>query len=459
MPLGLMKLDMGKRYLHNWHLRVLNDKLMSVADGTVKRLMIFMPPRHAKSSLVSHYFTAWFLGNYPDMRVILTSHEADFAASWGRKVRDTLEQYGPELFGVSISEDSSASNRWDIKGHLGGMTTAGAGGSITGKGANLLIIDDPIKNAEEANSKTVRDKIWDWFKSTAYTRLEPDGRVIIIQTRWHEDDLSGRILQEMETEGEQWEIISFPAIAEEDEYYNGKLMRRTGEPLWPERFSLERLLAIKQTLGAYWWSALYQQRPSQEGGGIFKRSYFRYFSIEEDYYVLRKSEGVSRVPKNECRIFQTVDLAASTKTVADYFVITTWAVTPNKDLLLLDVIRTRVEGPDQVPLLWQAFWKWRPSYILVETVAYQLTFLQAARREGLPVRGVRPDKDKVSKALPLAARYESGSVYHLAGAVWLADYETELLTFPNGEHDDQVDAASYAAIELTTRTEPRIIWL
>ena len=173
------------------HLGLLNRKLLDVAEGRINRLLITMPPRHGKSEFASKYFPAWFLGRYPEKRVILASYEADFASQWGRKVRDLLEHHGSRLFGVMVRHDSKAADRWELADHGGGMQTAGVGGAITGKGADLLIIDDPVKNAEQANSDVYREKTWEWYTSTAYTRLEPGGAVILIQTRWHEDDQIG----------------------------------------------------------------------------------------------------------------------------------------------------------------------------------------------------------------------------------------------------------------------------
>jgi hypothetical protein len=224
--------------------------------------------------LASQYFPAWFLGRYPDKRVILASYEADFAASWGRKVRDVLEGKGGELFGVGVSRGSSAANRWDIAGHLGGMVTAGVGGPITGRGADLLVIDDPVKNAEEAASEVYRNKAWDWYTSTAYTRLEPSAGVVLIQTRWHGDDLAGRVLEHAKDTGESWEVVRFPAFAEDGD----PLGRAPDEPLWPGRFDHSALEQIRQTLGSYYFAALYQQRPAPSVGAMFKREWFQIVS-------------------------------------------------------------------------------------------------------------------------------------------------------------------------------------
>lgn len=420
------------------YLIALSDALIKVAAGQIKHLMIFMPPRHGKSMLTSQYFPAWFLGHNPEKRVIFTSYEAEFAASWGRKARNVLTEYGPKLFNIAVSSESSAASSWDIADHSGGMSTAGVGGPITGKGAHLLIIDDPVKNAEEAQSKTYRDKAAEWYKSTAYTRLEPGGAVIVIQTRWHEDDLSGRLLQE---EPDKWTVISFPALAEEGD----PLGRQPGEALSPRRYSAEDLHEIKTTLGPYWFSALYQQHPQPLEGAIFKRQHFRYATLDSGILLLHSGDISKKVGYDNCRIFQTCDPAASTKTTADYFVLSTWAQTPGNDLILLDVLRTRLEGPDQVPLFKQQYQRWNPAFQAVESKGLGITLYQLLTREGLPVKELKADKDKVTRALPAAARMESGSVYFLQGAPWLGDFEQELLSFPTGAHDDQVDTLSYAA--------------
>jgi hypothetical protein len=241
---------------------LLNRKLVGVALGEIPRLLVTMPPRHGKSSLCSHYFPAWYLGNYPGLNVILASYEADFAASWGRRARDVLEEHGPPVFGVRVSRDSSAANRWEIAGHGGGMMTAGVGGPLTGKEANVIILDDPVKNDQEANSPTYREHLWEWYRATLYTRLEPGGAIILIQTRWNQDDLAGRLLQEMEDGGERWDVLRFPALAED----NNPLGREPGEPLWPQRFNKKRLQEIRRTISSYWWAALYQQRPAPAPG-------------------------------------------------------------------------------------------------------------------------------------------------------------------------------------------------
>lgn len=232
-------------------------------------LLVSLPPQHGKSELCSKYLPAWYLGTYPDRRVILTSYEADFAASWGRKARDLLEHHG-DLFGVNVSKRSAAVNRWDLEGHDGGMTTAGVGGPITGKGAHLLVVDDPIKNDEEARSAKHRQKQWDWWQSVATTRMRPGGLMIVVQTRWNKDDLTGRIQEQAKSNGQRWLTVKLPALAEPGD----PLGRAPGEALWPEVYSKELHEKNKATRTNYYWSAMYQQNPLADGGTEWPDSWF-----------------------------------------------------------------------------------------------------------------------------------------------------------------------------------------
>lgn len=429
------------------HLQLLDRHLCEVEAGRIDRLMVFMPPRHGKSSRVSWYTPPWFLARNPSKRVMLCSYEADFAASWGRKARDVIESH-PEL-GVKVRQDSKAAHRWDLVKQSGGMATAGVGGPITGKGADLLVIDDYCKNADEANSLSWRDRAWDWYRSTAQTRLEPGGGVVIVATRWHEGDLAGRLLQD---EPHRWTVINLPALAQE----NDTLGRAPGEALWPDRYDADTLAGIRESIGPYFWSALYQQSPAPVEGALFKRASFRFWRPGPGVYrLLAPADGGDTetvVPVNRCRRFMTVDVAASTKTSADFTVAAVWAVTPGDrheaKLLLLDRVRLRLEGPDQVPMILRLKTTHNPSWIGVERAAYGLTLLQELRRQGVPVRELKPDADKVSRALVAVARCENGQAYFPADAPWLDEWERELLAFPVAAHDDQVDVFAYAANEL-----------
>ena len=404
------------------------------------RLMVFLPPRHGKSMLVSHYFPAWYLGMFPDNRVILTAYEADFASGWGRRARDVLSEYGKPFFGITVDDKSSAANRWDIKGHTGGMVTAGVGGPITGKGADVLIIDDPVKNPEEATGQTYRDKTYEWYQSTAYTRLEPKGAVILIMTRWHEDDLAGRILNSMnELNGEQWEVINLPAIADERDI----LGRNPGEPLWPERYNIKELNRIKATTGSYWWSSLYQQRPQPPEGGILKRSWIKHYQPYE------------LPPLNELSIYQAWDLAISQKETADYTVCTTVGVTKEKQIYVLDWYRDRIDFPNQVRMVQSQAKKWNPLQIGIESNAYQQALPQQLKRTSmLPIKEVKRTNDKVTRISSAFVHFENGKILLPENHHELENFINEYVYFPQGKHDDMLDSTELA-IELVTKRKAR----
>lgn len=283
---------------------------------------------------------------------------------------------------------------------------------------NCLIVDDPLKNREEADSRLIRDKLWDWFASTAYTRLMPGGAIILIQTRWHEDDLAGRLLRG----DEPWEVVNLPAIAE----HGDMLGRQVGRALWPERYSIEALERIRATIGEREFAALYQQRPSPLEGALFRRDWIQH----------------GDAPKG-CRIAMGVDLAISSKDSADYTAIVVMARDEFGKLYVLDAIRERVDFPGALRLIRNVADRWQPKAILIEQVAFQAIVVQELLRQTtLPIKGVVPDKDKVTRAQPLALRYEQGLVWHRRDLpTW---FEDELLAFPQGMHDDAVDALVYA---------------
>lgn len=306
------------------HIELLDRAIVETVNSG-GRLLVTMPPRHGKSEMASRYTPAWYLGRYPNRRIILASYEADYAASWGRKARDLLEEHGLKMFGVHVRQDSHAANRWDLADHNGGMTTAGVGGAITGRGADLLIIDDPVKSVEEAESETYRARTWDWWRGVALTRLEPGGSVILVMTRWHEDDLAGRILQE---DSANWRVLSLPAIASDD--LDDPLDREPGEPLWPERYDADALARRRQEMGARLFEAEYQQQPAPATGLIFRREWFRYWRpLGENAYDLGSGHVIQ---KTDCRRFATCDLAVSTKTTADFTALATWALAPTMEL-------------------------------------------------------------------------------------------------------------------------------
>ena len=388
-------------------------------DG-IRRLLVMMPPRHGKSEFCSRYLPSWYLGMNRIGRVILASYNATYAAEWGKKARNLTEEHG-HLFGVTVDQSSRAMDRWNIAGGDGGMAAVGAGGTLTGRGANLLIVDDPIKDAEEAHSKLVRDNVWDWWASTAYTRLEPDGAAVIVQTRWHLDDLAGRLLKRMEDGGEKWRVLKLPAIGAD------------GAALWPERYDADRLAEIKQTLGNYYWSALYQQEPIPDGGGMF---------LADRIVIVRD------LPKACRRAVRYWDTANSTD--GDY---TVGVLLTEHDSVtyIVDVVRGQWTWKQRADVMRQTAERdtldWRDLQLWVEAqrgdsggMVGDLMIRDFAK---FGLRLDRPNQAKDVRARPIAAQIEAGLVRLVRGQ-WNTDYLDELRTFPHGAHDDQVDATSGA---------------
>lgn len=397
-------------------------------DG-IRRLIVTMPPRHGKSELCSKYLPAWYLGTYPDKRVILASYGADFASEWGSKARNILKEFGPALFGVRVSESPSARDRWDIAGRDGGMRTAGVGGDLTGRGAHLLIIDDPVKNAEEAASVTMRNNAWVWWLATASTRLEPDGVIIVIQTRWHEDDLAGRLLHDaQQAGGRAWRIVNLPAISDD------------GQALWPERYPIEELLQIQRDKGTYWWTALYQQRPTPPEGGKFKREWFPI---------------VPSLPPGARRAVRYWD-KAGTEGGGDFSAGCLIAVLDGI-FYVADMCRGQWSDLKREQMMEQCAERDRHRLGRIEIWIEQepgsggkdSAAATIRRLAGHPVRADRVTGDKETRASPFAAQCEAGNV-RLVRAPWNAAYVDELCMFPNGTYDDQVDASSGAFNKLTT---------
>ncbi len=437
------------------HVEVISDTVARLvegrlikADGTpYRKLAVAMPPRHGKSEMISKYTPAWFVTKYPDFKVLSTSYEGDFAASWGRKARELIEAH-PEL-GVTVSAASKAAAQWELAGRKGGMNTAGAGGPITGKGGHLLIIDDPVKNAADAASELMRERTWDWYRGVFVNRGEPGlpaggACIIVLQTRWHEDDLMGRLLKE---EPDDWFLLSLPALAGADD----PLGRLPGEPLWPERYPYEELDKLRQSMGPYLWAALFQQTPQIEGGGLFRHDALRYStrvnSDKGSFVRLQVPDSSPKiVPEGQLARFMVVDLAASLKTSADFSVYAHFGVTPDKDLVLLDAFRARIDGSEHMAHLERLYNAWKPRFCGIESATFGLSLIQTAARTGrIPIRELKPDRDKVSRAYAAGALAEAGKLYLPKDATWLADWVAELVGFPNAAHDDCVDVTAYAA--------------
>jgi predicted phage terminase large subunit-like protein len=315
------------------------------------------------------------------------------------------------------------------------------------------LIDDPVKNAQEAMSPTYRDHAWDWWLSTAKTRLEPKAAVVIIMTRWNEDDLVGRVL---ENEPDRWETVKLPALADD----NDPLGREPGEALWPERYPKEALEEVfnsldcdEAQLGPYWKDALYQQEPVPRGGGLFKREWFRYYDEDDEFF---KGDDDNVWKKEDCWTIVSCDLAVSTSEQADYFCAGVWSITKKRELILRHCVHTKLEGPDQPRILKQIHADYKPRLFYVESNAYQLSLVQQLARSGLPVKGVRADKDKVARATGASTRFAAGTVYFPRGTTWIRELENEMLTFPGAKHDDYVDMVTMAVNQVASLIAPSV---
>lgn len=430
------------------HLDLIDQAVVdAIAGRGPKRLVVSCPPRHGKSELISHHTPAWFLGMFPDKQVMLASYEATFAETWGRKARDILEDHGKALYGVEVRQDARAQDRWYTT-EGGVMAASGIGGRFTGMGADLMIIDDPVKNAEDARSPRLREKQWDWWQSTAYTRLHPGAVVIVLMTRWHEQDLGGMLLTDIPADGEPFTEIRLPAVAEADD----PMGRDVGEALWPARYDEKALAAIKQTVGAYWWAAMYQGRPAPEGGDMFRREYFRPELAE-----IPAEDGIKWV-----RFWDLAGTEARAGSDPDYTAGCLLGRMRNGSLILADMVRVR-HNPMQLEQTVLAtakrdreFLGHVPICIEKEPGASGKIVIDHYTRnvlQGFTVRGRQVTKNKVVRADPVAALAEGGNVKAVKGK-WNADFYYEAEQFPNGAHDDQIDAFSGAYAELIDGRRP-----
>jgi predicted phage terminase large subunit-like protein len=401
------------------------DKLEQVSTGDLDRLAVFMPPGAAKSTYGSILYAPWHLAQHPSHCVIAASHTSELAEKWGRRVRNLVAEHSLVL-GVGLSPDSQAAGRWETSAG-GEYFAAGVGGAIAGRRADLVVIDDPVRSREDADSELVRDKTWDWYKSDLYTRLKPGGRIVLIQTRWHEDDLAGRLLADMATGGDRWEVISLPALAEQGD----PLGRAVGQPLWPEWEDEENLARKRRAVGPRDWSALYQQRPAPEDGDYFKAEWLRPYD---------------RAPARETmRIYGGSDYAV-TADGGDFTVHAVVGIDPEGRMYLLDLWRGQSASDRWVESLCDLVKEWKPIGWAEEQGQIRSgvgPFLERrlrerkayVTREQFPTRG-----DKAVRAQSIRGRMALEGLYVPTAAAWYPELRSELLSFPAGKHDDQVDA-------------------
>jgi predicted phage terminase large subunit-like protein len=418
------------------------------------RLIVMMPVRHGKSELISHWTPVWLLSTFEHIEIIITTYSSSFAEHWGRKIRDTVLEHQP-LLDITLRSNSRSATEFTITGGSSVLAT-GRGGGVTGRGARVLIGDDLFKDWEEANSPTVRENTWQWWDSTAMTRLQPGGSVILVMSRWHEDDPIGRIMQKMREEGtNDWEVVCFPALAETDGDYFG---RKQGDALWPERWPREDLLRIKKERGPLTWNSLYQQHPQPIEGGIFKYSYFRYYDTDHEnkrFMLDIPDQDKVPIPFTSGMRYGTMDLAISQRTTADY-VVTIAFLWKRPYLIILDVSREHMEFTEQIEVARTMLDHHQLRFIGVESIAYQAAFVQSGKRKGLRVRPVETRGDKITRAIPLETMMAAGDVFFPRSAHWLADLIDEMVHFPTAAHDDQVDALAYGAHIAQSRGEPGV---
>ncbi len=422
-------------YRPSWHHELLASKLEAVGRGEIKRLAVSMPPRHGKTELATVRFAPWLLTHRPQASIISATYSGEFADDLGRKARAVLEQpqYAALWPRSALASDSRAVSRWQtVSG--GSYFAVGVGGPLTGRGADILLIDDPHKSRAEAESKVTRDGVFDWFRSTAYTRLEKGGAVVIISTRWHESDLVGRVL----AEGEPWEVLALPAIAETADEH-----RQIGDALWSEKYSADDLAAVRNVIGEREWSALYQQRPAPLEGALFKPDALQVLDAEP--------AGVEWI--------RAWDLGA-TAGGGDPTVgvkLGMW----NEHPVIADVVRFQ-GSPDEVERVMVATASRDGRSVKIDLPQdpgqagkAHVQYL-TKRLIGYDVRSSPETGDKVTRAEPLAAQVNVGNAYLVRGP-WNGEFIYELRVFPNGTHDDQVDAASRAFAAFVMRPTIGII--
>lgn len=422
------------QYVHHgsWipgrHHRLICDVLDQVARGELDRVMFWMPPQHGKSMTITETFPSYYLGRNPTKRVIEASYNDDFARKFGRRNREKISEFGPRLWNVSLSSINFGASSWDLNNNVGGMRSVGIGGAATGEGADLLIVDDPIKDAAEATSETFRNRLWDEYRSTFKTRVHPGGAIIVVMTRWHEDDLCGRLLNPDYGTPEKWTVIRLPAISEGE----GDLLGRPeGEPLWPEHgYDKEWLEAQKRAIGSYAFAGLYDQRPAPAEGGILKRGWFNFYDV--------LPHGGTAIQSWDCTFKDAKDndyVAGHIwmRNGANYYLVDR----VHDHMGIIDTMRSVRTLTAKHPMAWGK---------LVEDKANGTAVIELLRKEIPGLIPVEPQGGKIVRAQAIAPFVEAGNVYLPSPSIapWVHDFLEECVAFPNAAHDDDVDAMTQA---------------
>tara|TARA_R100001086_G_scaffold247822_3_gene183188 strand:- start:2151 stop:3614 length:1464 start_codon:yes stop_codon:yes gene_type:complete len=418
---------MWPQFIAGRHHGIIAKKFEAVASGEIKRLIINMAPRHTKSEFASYLLPAWLMGRNPMSKIMQTTHTAELAYRFGRKVRNLMnsEEFRRVFQGVELRADSQAAGRWETT-QGGEYFAAGTGGAVTGRGADLLIIDDP-HSEQDALSPAALEHAYEWYTSGPRQRLQPGGAIVVVMTRWAENDLTGKVLRQMARDplADKWEVVEFPA-----------LMPTTDEPLWPEYWSKEDLIAVRASLSVAKWEAQWQQNPTSEISAILKRKWWQKWEpkkLPHLHYVM-----------------QSYDTAFSKDDQADYSAITTWGVFyPLKDkppnIILCDARRGRWDFPELRRLAMEEYNYWEPDTVLIEAKASGMPLTQELRQMGIPVTNYTPSRgnDKFTRVNSVAPMFESSMVW-APDTVWAEEVVEECAAFPAGEHDDYLDTVTQA---------------
>ena len=416
-----------ENFIEGQHHRVIAEKLELVAQGKLKRLIINMPPRHSKSEFASFLMPAWFLGRNPKLKIIQATHNTELAVRFGRKVRDLIDdpQYKDIFPDTNLKEDNKGAGKWQTSAG-GEYFAAGVGAAVTGRGADLFVIDDP-HSEQDALSESAFDNAYEWYTSGPRQRLQPGGAIIIVMTRWGKKDLTGRLLaaQGSDIMADQWEVVEFPAILPSD------------KPLWPEFWEKDALLGIKASLPVQKWNAQWQQTPTSSDSAIIKREWWQEWQKKE-------------IPPVKY-IIQSYDTAFSKKESADYSAITTWGVFEPEEggsdnLILLDARRGRWNFPELKEVAYEEHEYWEPDMVVVEAKATGTPLIDELRLRGIPALGFSPGKgrDKVTRMHMVAPLFEAGIVWAPNDKKFAEEVIEEVVSFPNGDHDDFCDSMTLA---------------
>jgi predicted phage terminase large subunit-like protein len=414
-------------FIEGSHHSTIADKFNRLATGELKRLIINMPPRHTKSEFASFFLPAWMIGKNPKLKIIQATHTAELAVNFGRKAKHLIDSEDYQnIFKTRLQEDSKAAGRWNTSDG-GEYFAVGVQGAVTGRGADLLIIDDP-HSEQDVNSPNAFEKAYEWYTSGPRQRLQPGGIIVMVMTRWSTKDLTQRLVNaQSEEKADQWEVVEFPAILP------------NGKPVWPEYWKIEDLESVKASAGIAKWNAQYMQDPTSEEGALIKREWWKDWEHDE-------------MPNIE-HVIQSYDTAYLKKETADYSAITTWGVfRPNEDsprqLILLDSYKARLEFPELRRVAKEHYDYWHPETVIIEAKASGLPLMYELRQMGIPAMNFTPSKgqDKIARVNAVSPMFESGQVWAPLKKQFAQEMVEECAAFPYGDHDDLVDSMTQAVM-------------